>query len=160
RNLASNEARRQAAIFAGLIRRLAAAGAEAAAVTSMGGHFFIGELEAQSALPLVNAIPEVDAAIRRRHLRTVGIIGTRTVMATRLYGGISAAEVVIPEGEALDRVHESYIAMAMAGRASEVQRRTFHAVGQLLCREHGAEAIVLGGTDLFLAFDPGQDCGF
>ena len=28
-----------------------------------------------------------------------------------------------------------------------------------LCRTQGAEAILLGGTDLFLAF-AGQDCGF
>jgi aspartate racemase len=28
-----------------------------------------------------------------------------------------------------------------------------------LCKAQGAEAIVLGGTDLFLAF-AGQDCGF
>ena len=28
-----------------------------------------------------------------------------------------------------------------------------------MCREQGAEAVMLGGTDLFLAFQ-GQDCGF
>src|SRR5215510_5666994 len=79
RNLASGAAQEQAEIFARLIRRLAAAGAEIAAVTSMGGHFCIRELTAISPLPLLNAIPEVDATIRQRNLKTVGIIGTRNV---------------------------------------------------------------------------------
>ena len=43
-NLANKDARKQAAIFVALITRLKTAGAQAAAVTSMGGHFCIGEL--------------------------------------------------------------------------------------------------------------------
>jgi hypothetical protein len=37
--------------------------------------FCIGELESMSTLQMLNAIPEVDAAIRRRGLKTVGILG-------------------------------------------------------------------------------------
>jgi aspartate racemase len=159
RNLANHDARRQADTFLRLVQRLAAAGARAAAVTSMGGHFCIGELEAISPLPILNAIPEVDAAIRQRNLKTIGILGTRTVMETRLYGGISSARIVLPEGEALEHVHNNYIEMAIAGRVTEAQRRTFFSVGQHLCQAQDAEAVVLGGTDLFLAFE-GQDCGF
>jgi aspartate/glutamate racemase len=33
------------------------------------------------------------------------------------------------------------------------------AIGRELCRRQGAEAVVLAGTDLFLAFE-GRDCGF
>jgi aspartate racemase len=158
-NLANHDARQQADIFVRLVRRLAAAGAGAAAVTSMAGHFCIGELKVVSPLPILDAIPEVDAAIRDRNLKTIGILGTRTVMETRLYGGISSAEIVLPQGEALEQVHTSYIEMAIAGRVTDAQRRVFFSVGQQLCREQGAEAVMLGGTDLFLAF-AGQDCGF
>jgi aspartate racemase len=159
RNLANRDARKQADTFAPLVRRLAAAGAHAAAVTSMGGHFCIRELEAISPLPLLNALPEVDAAIRRRNLETVGIIGTRMVMETRLYGAISSAAVVAPEGAALDEVHRNYAEMAIAGRVTDAQRRVFFEAGARLCRERGAEVVLLGGTDLFLAFQ-GSDCGF
>ena len=61
RNLANGDARKQADVFLHLVNRLAAAGADAAAVSSMGGHFCARELEAISPLPIVNAIPEVDA---------------------------------------------------------------------------------------------------
>jgi aspartate racemase len=153
RNLANKDPGRQAEIFARLVHRLKAAGAAAAAVTSMGGHFCIKELEAISPLPMLNAIPEVGAAIVRSGLRKVGILGTRTVMESRLYGGISSAEVVVPEEEeVLEQVHSAYAEMAMAGRVTDRQRRVFLTVGRHLCRERGAEAIMLGGTDLFLAF--------
>ncbi len=159
RNLADNAAQKQAVIFARLIRRLAAAGAELAAVTSMGGHFCIRELEAMSPLPLLDAIPEVDAAIGQRNLKTVAIIGTRTVMETGLYGGIASARIVLPEGDALDQIHNAYVAMAMAAQVTDAQRHLFFSIGQHLCQERGAEAVLLGGTDLFLAF-AGRDCGF
>src|SRR5262249_8707238 len=98
-NLANRAADKQAKTVAHLIERLAAAGAQGAAVTSMAGHFCIGALEPISPLPILNAIPAVDAAIRRKNLRTIGILGTRTVMESRLYGAISSAKVVLPEGD-------------------------------------------------------------
>jgi aspartate racemase len=159
RNLAALARQTQAEVFAGLMRRLAGAGAQLAAVTSMGGHFCIAELEPLSPLPLLNAIPEVEAAIRERGLRTIGILGTRLVMETGLYGGISSATIVAPEGDALERVHRSYIEMAQAGRVTEDQRQTFFEAGEWMHRERGAEAVLLCGTDLFLAFED-QNCGF
>jgi len=159
RNLAERNPRKQAEIFAALVRRLAAAGAQAAAVTSMGGHFCIKELEPISPLPMLNAIPEVSAEIARRNFKTVGILGTRMVMETKLYGAISSAAVVAPEGEALAEVHQSYADMATVGRVTEAQRAVFLKAGESLCRERGAEVILLGGTDLFLAFQ-GRDAPF
>jgi aspartate racemase len=159
RNLANGDARKQADVFAGLIRRLAGAGAQAAAVTSMGGHFCIRELEAISPLPMLNGIPAVAAEIARKSFKTVGILGTRMVMETRLYGAITSTAVVVPEGEALDEVHKNYAEMASVGRVTDAQRRVFFTEGEKLCRKRGADVVLLGGTDLFLAFQ-GRDCGF
>jgi len=158
RNLASGDRSQQAKVFAKLVRRLQAAGAQMAAVTSMGGHFCIRELEAVSPLPLLNALPVVDAAIKRREHKRVGIIGTRLVMETRLYGAITSATVIAPEGDELEEVQANYGAMAVAGRVTDAQRRVFFRAGQRLC-EKGAETVLLGGTDLILAF-AGRDCGF
>jgi aspartate racemase len=159
RNLAADDAQRQAEIFAALIARLAAAGARVAAVTSMGGHFCIRELEALSRLPILSAIPEVDAEIKRRGLKTIGILGTRKVMETRLYRGLTSVKTVVPQGQAFDDVAKTYTDMASVGRVNDAQRRVFFSAGADLCRLQGAEAVLLGGTDLFLAFQ-GRDCGF
>jgi len=158
-NLSRSDSRQQAAVFAGLIRRLAAAGAEAVGITSMSGHFCIAELEPISSLPILNAIPAVNAAIRQRKLKRIGILGTRTVMLNKVYGSITEAEIVAPDGEMLERVHKCYVDLAISGRVTDEQRQVFFAVGQHLCRERGTEAVILGGTDLGLAFD-GRDCGF
>jgi aspartate racemase len=151
RNLNNKTPGKQAAIFAGLIARLKAAGAEAAAVTSMGGHFCINELLPISPLPLVHGIHAVDAAIRTSGLKKIGVLGTRTVMETRLYGGVSSAELIAPEGEMFGLVGDTYSAMATIGKVTDAQREVFVSAGRALCKR-GAEAIMLGGTDLFLAF--------
>ena len=152
KNLADHEPRRQAEIFARLIGRLKAAGAQTAAVTSMGGHFCINQLLPISPLPLVHGIHAVDAAVKKSGLKKIGVLGTRLVMQTKLYGGVSSAELIAPEGEMFGIVGDAYIAMAGIGRVTDAQREIFLKAGNWLCRERGAEAIMLGGTDLFLAF--------
>ena len=151
RNLADGRRAEQAAIFAGLIERLKKAGALAAAVTSMGGHFCINELLPISPLPLVHGIQAVDAGIRKSGLKKIGVLGTRLVMETKLYGSVSSAELIAPEGERFGEVGDTYSAMAGIGRVTDEQRQVFFTAGRELMAR-GAEAIMLGGTDLFLAF--------
>ena len=158
RNLTAGDREMQAHIFERHIQSLAAAGAQKAAVTSMGGHFCIQELERLSSLPLINALPVVNAEMERRGLRTVGIIGTRMVMNTRLYGSLHSAETLVPEGDEFEAVQAAYGAMAKAARVTEEQRGIFFAAGRRL-HSRGAEAVLLGGTDLFLAFQ-GREAEF
>src|SRR5262249_25217246 len=158
-NMSDDAPDKQAEIFLGLTRRLQAAGAVAVAVTSIAGHFCIRELEALSPLPVINAIPAIEAELINRGLRRVGILGTRVVMKSRLYGGVSAVEVVLPQGASFDATHNAYVGMAGAGQADDQQRELLFSVGNDLCRKQGAEAVALAGTDLFLAFD-GRECGF
>ena len=158
-NVLAGNAAAQAEIFRPLVERLQAAGADAVAVTSMGGHFCIKELEAISPLPILNAIPMLEADFAQRSLKKIGLLGTRMVMESHVFRGVPSVECVIPQGDDLAAVQDDYLAMASAGRVTEAQRATFFRVGRNLCEKQGAEAVVLAGTDLFLAFQ-GQDCGF
>ena len=158
-NVLAGNAAAQAEIFRPLVERLQAAGADAVAVTSMGGHFCIKELEAISPLPILNAIPMLEADFAQRSLKKIGLLGTRMVMESHVFRGVPSVECVIPQGDDLAAVQDDYLAMASAGRVAEAQRATFFRVGRNLCEKQGAEAVVLAGTDLFLAFQ-GQDCGF
>src|SRR5262245_49717669 len=116
-NMSDNAPDKQAEIFLQLTRRLRAAGAEAVAVTSIAGHFCIRELEVLSPLPVINAIPEIEAALVNRGLRRVGLLGTRVVMQSRLYGGVNAVDVVLPQGDNFDARHDAYVSMEAAGQA-------------------------------------------
>jgi aspartate racemase len=152
-NLASNDEAAQIAIYVHLTKRLVSAGAECVLVTSIAGHFCIEPFRAVSALPVVNMISEVNRAIENRRLKRVGILGTRTVMETRFYGGVTCAEIIPPVGEDLDRVHQAYVAMAASGSVTDAQRSVFHSACGRLVAEQGVEAIMLGGTDLALVFN-------
>jgi aspartate racemase len=66
--------------------------------------------------------------------------------------------VLLPDEPEREAVHRAYREMAVPGRVTPAQREVFFAAGRAL-KARGAEAIVLGGTDLFLAFDR-ADCGF
>ena len=141
------------AIYKRLTNRLVSAGAECVGVTSIAGHFCIDAFKAISPLPVVDMISEVSRALETRGLKRIGIIGTRTVMETRFYGRITSAEIIPPSGPDLDDVHQAYISMATTGIVTEAQRSVFKTVIHRLLGDQGAEAVLLGGTDLTLAFN-------
>jgi len=66
--------------------------------------------------------------------------------------GTQAAVIPPPEGD-LDDVHQAYVNLAITGIATEAQRAVLHSAARRLIEEQGAEAIMLGGTDLALVFD-------
>jgi aspartate racemase len=153
RNLTSNDGSAQVAIYTRLANRLVGAGAECVVVTSIAGHFCIDAFKAASPLPVVDMISEVDRAVEKRDLKRIGILGTRTAMETRLFGGVASAEIVPPSGNDLDDVHDAYVTMAATGVATDAQRAVFAAACQRLLKDRGVEAIMLGGTDLVLVFN-------
>jgi len=153
-HLMANDQAAQVAIYQRLTRRLAAAGAGCVVVTSIAGHFCIDAFKPVSPLPVIDMLEAVRAVIAAGGLRRIGILGTRTVMQTRFYGGITSAEIMPPAGAGLDEVHHAYATMAAAGTITEAQRDIFIAQGQRLIAA-GAEAVMLGGTDLALAFPGG-----
>ncbi|WP_299499296.1 aspartate/glutamate racemase family protein [uncultured Roseobacter sp.] len=156
-NLADDRAA-QAQIYAELIGRLQAAGADCAAITSLGGHFCYAETEMISPLPLISGVTPLDAYFAAQGLKTVGLLGTEVVMRTRLYGQLQTTQALAP-AENMDRVARSYLDMALRGTCTDEDRALFFEAGRLMIEDQGAEAIVLAGTDLGLAFD-GHDPGY
>jgi aspartate racemase len=153
RNVAAGQAARQAAEFNRVTGQLAAAGAEVVVITSMGGHFCAREFAALSPLPLINGPDSVADYLREHGIRRVGVLGTRLVMQTRLYGALSELDPVAPVGEELAQVNDDYVAMAIAGAATPAQRERLLAAGERLVRDQGAEAVLLGGTDLNVVYE-------
>ena len=127
----------QAQYYAKHIDRLAAAGCDCVAITSLGGHFCFDETVALSSLPLVSAVAPLDTYFAAQGHNTVGLLGTRAV------------ELV----DENDIIGQTYVDMALAGRCTSEQRAFFLDAGQRLMETQGADAIVLAGTDLNLAFD-------
>lgn len=158
RNFEGRDPHTQAKIFERLTHRLKDAGAEAMAITSIGGHFCAREFRPLSPLPVIDFMEEMDRHLSARGYSKVGLLGTDTAMATGFYGGVKAVEILAPEGDMLARVHRNYVDMALAAKVTDAQRQVFFQAGRDLTAR-GAEVILLGGTDFFLAFD-GQAPGF
>ena len=158
-NAIAGRAEAQAGEYAALTARLKGAGAEAVAITSIGGHFCFDEFAPVSPLPVLNVAPAIAAGLRARGVSRIGLIGTAVAMTSGIYGALSDIETVIPEGDDLQTTNDVYIALARAGAVSEDGRATLFRIGRDLVERQDAEAVLLAGTDLFVAFD-GRDPGF
>lgn len=151
RNNLADRREEQAAAFLPLVERLQAAGCDCVALTSLGAHFCVDELAARSPLPIVSGVAPLDAYFVGRGIRRIGLLGTRVVMRTRLYGKLAHTEALALDSE-IDLIGQTYQDVAVTGLCSPAQRALFFDAGQRLVAA-GAEAIVLAGTDLNLAFD-------
>lgn len=118
----------------------------------MGAHFCRGDLAPISSLPLISALTELEGYFSTIGIDPVGVSGTRAVMESLLYGPSSVEVVSLPADE-LQAAHAHYVAMAVSGKATHEQRAFFENAATQVIDVHGATAVVLGGTDLFLAFD-------
>lgn len=148
----------QATVYAQLIDRLKAAGAECVGITSLGGHFCFEETARISSLPLVSAVAPLDNYFASEGIARVGLLGTRVVMRTRLYGQLRRTSAVARDDD-IERLGQMYQDVAVAGVCTGEQRAAFFEAGKRMVEEQGAEAIVLAGTDLGLAFD-GHQTGY
>lgn len=152
-NVAAGQALKQAAEFNRVTGQLAAAGATSVVITSMGGHFCAKEFSEVSPIPIIDGPDSVSYYLKQKGVQRVGILGTRVVMETQLYGALSDLSPISPLGDDLAQVGEDYIAMAIAGSASPDQQERLLNAGKRLIQDQGAEVVLLGGTDLNLVFD-------
>ena len=157
-NATADRKQDQAEVFAHHLRQLEGGGCDVAMITSLTGHFCFAETKRLSPLTLIDGLEVIDRACRERNIARLGLLGSPPVLKTRLYGSLRSCEAIVPD-ENPQEVGDAYMAMANNGACSESQRKLFFDAGAAMVREQGAEAILLAGTDLGLAFD-GQDPGF
>ena len=72
-------------------------------------------------------------------------------MNTKIYNFKNEIDWLIPDGEQFNNVHNSYVTLATKGKTDKKNTEILISASRTLI-DQGAEAIVLGGTDLFLVF--------
>jgi aspartate racemase len=135
----------------GEVRRLADAGAEFALLASNTPHIVFDELERRSPVPLLSIVRAARDAAAGLGLKRVGLLGTRFTMRGGFYEpvfGRGGVEVVTPEGDDQDYVHERYMGELVHGVFLEETRAGLLGVVDRLAERAGVEAVVLGGTEL------------
>jgi aspartate racemase len=137
----------------GYIRRLKAAGAEAAAIPAVTPHFCVRELIATSPLPVFNIFEPLVQELAARAARRVAVFGTRFVMESALLGEVNEVEIVNSQPHEVEYIHNTYAELARTGEGSEEQHRNLTALARTLLNRDGVDAIILAGTDLVLLFN-------
>ena len=154
-NFSQDKKEIQASIFAELASRLQKAGADFVVLPSIGGSFCLNEFIKKSPLPVQDVITPLRTYLDTYKGKTIGLVGTNKAMDTKIYNLTDEINWLIPEAEQFDDVHNSYVALATEGKANrQISETLISASKKLIGR--GADAVVLGGTDLFLVFENHQ----
>ena len=154
RYLKSGQAEAYAVYIAGLVERLAAAGATAAAITSVASHYGFAEVEARSKLPLVSILRVIRDEIEARGMRRVALFGSGYAMRSELYGALrQTADVVRLTPEETTEVDAIYMHLAQSGLSSPEAERRLTEIAEAVMEREEPDAVVLAGTDFSVMFD-------
>ena len=160
----AGEADKLGAYLASLVNQLADGGAEAVAIPAVTPHLCIAEVKRLSRVPLISIMDEIAAELRRRGLARVAAFGTRFTVESGLFGLVPGVSFAKPTPDEIDTIHDSYFTIVDTGRLGADRIAGLRAIAHRLCRDEGAEAILLAGTELALVFDeanagfPAVDC--
>ncbi len=152
KNAEADQREAQAEVFARHLRQLKGAGCNIATITALTGHFCFDETERLSPLPLMNAIDLIDSHCKAQGIGVLGLLGSPTVMASHLFGLLQTPDTVVPQND-LEELGKAYLEMADSGICTEKSRQWFISAGSDMIQDQNAEAILLAGTDLGLAFN-------
>lgn len=138
-------------------RRLERGGADFVVICTNTMHRMADAVQAAISLPLLHIADPTAARIRAAGLRRVGLLGTAFTMEQDFYKGRLAdrhgLDVLVPGDADRAEVHRVIYDELVQGRAEPAARRAYRAVIARLV-DRGAEAIILGCTEIMLLVRP------
>lgn len=146
-------------ILTNIAQKLQQAGAECIIICANTPHLVADRLINNISIPLIH-IAEVTAnELSKANIRKVGLLGTKATMEQDFFKKKLAdvqIDTIIPAAESREFINNSIKAELSRGIFSEETKRKYSTVIQELVRQ-GAEAIILGCTEIPLLIKPG-DC--
>ncbi len=133
------------------------AGAGIIAIPCNAAHPYIGAMQQSVDIPIINMIEETCRTLCRNlpNARIAGLLAATGTVRSAVYEEVLAKagiQVVVP-GESEQQRVENAIAQVKAGVHDGATQQTFESIGWQLI-ESGAEGLILGCTEIPLAFDP------
>lgn len=133
------------------LRRLAAGGADIAALTANTPHLVFEDLAARSPVPLVSIVEVCADEARRLGLRRLLLLGTRFTMEAPFYPDVCrrrGIEVVTPDDEERAWVHARYVGELLQGDFRPETRERLIAIAARYRENDHIDGVILGGTEL------------
>ncbi|QEE42574.1 MULTISPECIES: aspartate/glutamate racemase family protein [unclassified Methylobacterium] len=138
-------------------RRLEACGAELLLLCTNTMHRIAPAVEAAVRVPLLHIADPTAERIKAAGFRKVGLLGTAFTMEHVFYKGRLAArhglDVIVPGQDDRARIHRIIYEELVAGIVRAESREAYRAIMARLVEE-GAEAIILGCTEIMLLVQP------
>ena len=132
------------------VEALQRAGAGVGIIAANTPHLVFDAVRPRVSLPLVSIVEATAEAAAAQRLKRPGLLGTRYTMQGRFFSDVFATrgmEIVAPQGSDVDYVHDVYVNELVRGQFLDTSREGLVAVMDRL-RARGADAIILGGTEL------------
>ena len=139
--------------LAASLGRLAAAGADVAAMAANTPHVVFDELVARSPIPMVSIVEACADEAARRGLRRLGLLGTRFTMEGAFYPAVFARRgiaIIAPNDEERRWIHERYVGQMLKGVFLDETRDGVISVVKRLRRDQNIDGVIMGGTELTL----------
>lgn len=119
-------------------------------------HEVYAEVAPQLPIPWLHIAEPVKRAAQRQGLQRLLLLGTQATMQGRVYEprlAGSGIELLKPDAQEIDQVHRFIMEELVAGVVTQAARSYFRALADKYHREQGAQAVVLGCTELPLVLD-------
>ncbi len=140
-------------------RRLERGGADFVVICTNTMHRMADQVQAAIGLPLLHIADPTAERIKDAGLRKVGLLGTAFTMEQDFYKGRLAGrhglEVIVPDDADRALVHRVIYEELVQGRAEPSSRQAYREVIARLV-DRGAEAVILGCTEIMLLVGPGD----
>ena len=143
----------------GAIKNLADAGADFAAIASNTPHIVFDAVNEKSTLPLISIVEETCKYAKVSGCKKALVIGTRFTMSSGLYSKAFARHgvtAVLPTESQQQTIHNLFFPNLENGIVVPEDKRRMLEIVSGLIAEHGADAVVLGCTELPLMIKPGD----
>ena len=141
----------------GFIDATAAGGAEMAAIVAITPHICTAQLLPLVRIPLIDMVSVVRDAIHARGLKRVALFGTRSTVASRMFGRLDV-DVVMPQPDEIDLIHNAYLDVVY-DRSTSAGIDRLRELAHTLVKRDGAESVLLAGTDLSMVLNE-ENAGF
>lgn len=134
-------------------RNLERGGADFLVICTNTMHKLAADVEKAVAIPLLHIADPTAERIREAGFQKIGLLGTAFTMEQDFYTGRLrekfGLDVLVPEDEDRATVHRIIYTELVAGIVSDASRQAYREVMKRLV-ERGAEAIILGCTEIML----------
>ncbi|HEY6154025.1 MAG TPA: amino acid racemase [Candidatus Udaeobacter sp.] len=133
------------------IGKVARAGAEFGIISANTPHIVFDEIAPKSPIPLISIVEATRTAAKMQNLKRLALMGTRYTMQSDFYPKVFAREgidLVVPESDDQDYVHEKYFSELVAGKFLPETRAGLLAIVDRMKTKIEIDGVILAGTEL------------